>query len=521
MFRATWSGWILLLNLSLWGPLLVCQVKSEAKSAGVHSLPEEASRQGTDLAPFTVRVIAREVVVEFVARDELGRFVADLKPNELSISEEPPTIAAIPQEIRSLHLVKPGGTEAASVSQVDQQRVTLGGICARRFSVHYELEYSPKTSEWRGGYHKVLLNTSRHGVKLSYRTRYYAGEQRPGAGSQVSEKPMSELEREACYRPKSPLLVMLFARQIQSEGDDLLRYSLSISADSLDFTNIANRSRKVQMDYGVCMLDREGAIIEYADGTIDRALSLEEYRWSQQYGVSYLMDLDSSGRPALIRFAVRDRNSGNVGWEEVAILTPAQNELNSAEKRWADRNMASSHGEPVQTELTLPVGPIGSFGSIVPDLSALCGDVYELEGLSRLPDFWVLPSVSAIYTDTLNVPNQQFWNSRGIPGATRKTEWFGIDYYGKFWVRDGGEYQFRLEADDGAKLLIDDQLVVDLDGVHPAIAREGKISLNAGSHLIHIPYFQGPLGAVALILSVKEPNGSYKTFNIKDFAAAR
>ena len=110
--------------------------------------------------------------------------------------------------------------------------------------------------------------------------------------------------------------------------------------------------------------------------------------------------------------------------------------------------------------------------------------------------------------------------TEGIPGVTNRTAWFGIDYHGEFWVATPGEYDFRLTSDDGSRLYIDDQPVIDLDSVHAALSKDGHMTLTAGKHTIHVPYFQGPPDSVALILQVKAPGEEkFRIFDLRDFTA--
>ena len=53
-----------------------------------------------------------------------------------------------------------------------------------------------------------------------------------------------------------------------------------------------------------------------------------------------------------------------------------------------------------------------------------------------------------------------------------------------------GTYTFRLTSDDGSKLYIDDQLVIDHDGLHAAEPKDGAVSLTAGYHSLRIEYFE-------------------------------
>ncbi len=49
-------------------------------------------------------------------------------------------------------------------------------------------------------------------------------------------------------------------------------------------------------------------------------------------------------------------------------------------------------------------------------------------------------------------------------------EWFGIDYYGEFWIKVPGDYDLRMSSDDGAILYIDENSVIHLNGVHTILS---------------------------------------------------
>ncbi|WP_276168766.1 alkaline phosphatase family protein [Zobellia alginiliquefaciens] len=52
-------------------------------------------------------------------------------------------------------------------------------------------------------------------------------------------------------------------------------------------------------------------------------------------------------------------------------------------------------------------------------------------------------------------------------------------------------YRFYLRSDDGSKLFIDDELVVDNDGDHGVKTKDGTITLQPGIHLIKVLWFNG------------------------------
>jgi hypothetical protein len=160
--------------------------------------------------------------------------------------------------------------------------------------------------------------------------------------------------------------------------------------------------------------------------------------------------------------------------------------------------------------------PVAVFGTTVVIPSGLRGLVYHIHHKTELPDFEKMkPAGPAIYTSSLNLPPQDF--KQGFPGVTKRTEWFAIEYTGRFWIADPGMYTFALLSDDGSKLYIDDQVVVDNDGVHAPLEKTGMVELAGGLHRIRVSYFQGPKFQVALVLKVAGPGQPMRVFSTDEF----
>ena len=131
----------------------------------------------------------------------------------------------------------------------------------------------------------------------------------------------------------------------------------------------------------------------------------------------------------------------------------------------------------------------------------LVGEIFYIkEGKYRLPDFEQLRPVGRIRTDRFDVSPREM--RKGFPGVGNRYEWFALRYRGEFQVAREGEFRFRLLSDDGSKLLIDGQVVIDNDGGHPPRSREGVVRLSQGRHKLELQYFQGPRYFVALQLFV-------------------
>ena len=74
-------------------------------------------------------------------------------------------------------------------------------------------------------------------------------------------------------------------------------------------------------------------------------------------------------------------------------------------------------------------------------------------------------------------------------------EQYGIQYVSSIQIDRAGEYRFYLNSDDGSKLYIDGDLVIDNDGGHGTIERMGSVSLESGRHQITVDYHNQAGGA--------------------------
>jgi hypothetical protein len=180
--------------------------------------------------------------------------------------------------------------------------------------------------------------------------------------------------------------------------------------------------------------------------------------------------------------------------------------------------LLTATGEPQALDHGANSTPVASFGTTVVIPSGLRGDIYFLHrGTTVLPEFERLKRKPAgtIWTTTLSVVPHH-WRA-GFPGVTRRFEWFGINYTGRFWIEKPGPYQFALLSDDGSKLWVDGRLVIDNDCQHPPDVRAAEVILSGGLHRIQVAYFQGPRDCIALVLAVAGPKEPWRIFNTDEF----
>lgn len=91
----------------------------------------------------------------------------------------------------------------------------------------------------------------------------------------------------------------------------------------------------------------------------------------------------------------------------------------------------------------------------------------------------------------------------GLRGDERP-EQYGVHLSGLVRVPRDALYTFHLTSDDGARLRVDNVLVVDHDGQHGAWEKQGQIALRAGLHAMDLTFFQAG-GEAVLHLEISAP----------------
>lgn len=105
-------------------------------------------------------------------------------------------------------------------------------------------------------------------------------------------------------------------------------------------------------------------------------------------------------------------------------------------------------------------------------------DYFEGSGWQQLPAF---ASLEPVKSGTLS----QF----SLAPRQRDAD-FGFVFHAYFKASKGGEYTFFTTSDDGSKLYIHDQLVVDNDGLHAKLTKSGSVFLQQGYHPIRVEFFE-------------------------------
>jgi hypothetical protein len=119
---------------------------------------------------------------------------------------------------------------------------------------------------------------------------------------------------------------------------------------------------------------------------------------------------------------------------------------------------------------------------------------YEQDGgWRRLPDMATLVPVASEVTDRIH------------HAIGPREEHYGLRFRGYISVPQTGVYGFHLSSDDGSRLYLAGDAIVDNDGIHGTRERSGYVALEAGTHPIEVHFFQGAGGA-SLGLAIEGPD---------------
>ncbi len=97
-------------------------------------------------------------------------------------------------------------------------------------------------------------------------------------------------------------------------------------------------------------------------------------------------------------------------------------------------------------------------------------------------------------------------NQVSLTKISGKAREYGLVFTGYINVNEEADFEFSLYSDDGSRLFINDELIIDNDGKHARYERAAGVWLKPGLHKIRLAYFDDGPG-YSLRLSVKGTDG--------------
>jgi len=106
---------------------------------------------------------------------------------------------------------------------------------------------------------------------------------------------------------------------------------------------------------------------------------------------------------------------------------------------------------------------------------------------NAVPDFEKLKAVTSGLVDDFTL------------APRRRNDNFGFRFTGYVEITKPGRYTFQTESDDGSKLYVDGEQVVNNDGIHPVVRKSGAVELKPGMHRVVVTFFELAGGEVLTV----------------------
>jgi len=185
-------------------------------------------------------------------------------------------------------------------------------------SVYYELAYYPEGIAWDKRFHKIVVKTTEHGVKLAYRRGYFATEPK-GPTTQSPEA----LLKQACMEPLPSTSILVNVQPVapqQGAGgaaqEAPARYLLTVSPSALSFEP-ALGVRQMGLEMAICEFDAKGNAFQFFTRDLSRPVPDDLFKVYQDRGIRNIFDYDAKPEDQRLRFAVLDVPSGTTGAVDV------------------------------------------------------------------------------------------------------------------------------------------------------------------------------------------------------------
>jgi len=185
-------------------------------------------------------------------------------------------------------------------------------------SSYYEVGFYPQNINWDGKFHKVVVKTSRPGVKLSYRRGYYALDLAAIAKKQNPEREL----RDACggLLPATSIRLVAFPGAPREPNDPpgRLNYQLMIAPADVTLAR-EDGSRNLSMEVASCVFGSKINSYSFSTQDIDMEVSDDALRSWQSTGIPDRLAVSPAQDTQRVRFVVLDLPSGVSGAVDIPV----------------------------------------------------------------------------------------------------------------------------------------------------------------------------------------------------------
>jgi VWFA-related protein len=185
-------------------------------------------------------------------------------------------------------------------------------------SSYYEMSFYPQNIKWDGRFHRILMKTSRPGVKLSYRRGYYALDASSLAKRQAPEDHLRQACADQLPSTTIPLTVQPVPASQYGPAQSGLQYLLVISATGLTSAQDGD-SYSLNVRIADCEFANKDTVFKFNERELTKSVSAEIFRTWQSIGIPDRVGLMPAADTRRIRLVVLDVSSGLTGAIDIPV----------------------------------------------------------------------------------------------------------------------------------------------------------------------------------------------------------
>jgi VWFA-related protein len=199
-------------------------------------------------------------------------------------------------------------------------------------SSYYQLTYYPVDYKANGEYRRILVHTTRPGVRLSYRNGYFATEAASTTEAKPGPTPMNASTAKKDAKPEGPLAEAIFNTPLVStviplqvrtvaQLPEYAKYEISIQADALTLlpSETDTKTQLSVVEIGAAGFDLRGGTTQFFQSRLTQKIPESDYQRIQEQGFTHTITVPLKPGTAHVRLAIRDVNSGRLGTIDLTI----------------------------------------------------------------------------------------------------------------------------------------------------------------------------------------------------------
>jgi len=191
-------------------------------------------------------------------------------------------------------------------------------------STYYSLGYYPANKHWDGKFRKIEVKTKLAGVRLRYRTGYFALERTLYDDENPARR---DAEFSLALNPDSPVNISLqFRATVAQAGSGPIVFHYAIDPHAISFTSDPAGKQRAQVDCAarVFIRDNPDKLVKTEATKVNAVLESAVYERISKSFYPCQVKLDLPPGRYFVRLGVRDNSSGRIGTANANITVPAQ-----------------------------------------------------------------------------------------------------------------------------------------------------------------------------------------------------